>query len=73
MWHVWGTEEVHTESWWEDLTATYHLKDLCVNERIILKWIFKKWDGEEWTGVVWLKMWDRCHVFMNAVMNLWVQ
>jgi hypothetical protein len=30
-----------------------HLEDLCVDVRIILKWI-KKLDGEAWTGSIWL-------------------
>jgi hypothetical protein len=31
------------------------LQDLGVDERIILKWIFKKWDGEAWHGLIWLR------------------
>jgi len=30
------------------------LKDLGVDGKIILKWIFKKWDGATWTGLMWL-------------------
>jgi hypothetical protein len=27
-----------------------------MDERIILKWIFKKWDGRAWTGLIWLRI-----------------
>jgi hypothetical protein len=40
MWHVWR-REVHTGFWWGDLSESDHLEDLGVNERIILKLIFK--------------------------------
>jgi len=39
-----GAGEVHTGFWWGDLMERDHLKDLGVDERIILKWIFKKCD-----------------------------
>jgi len=29
-------------------------KDLSLDRRIILKWIFEKWDGA-WTGLNWLR------------------
>jgi hypothetical protein len=28
------------------------LEGTGVDERIILKWIFKNWDGGEWTGMI---------------------
>jgi len=32
------------------------LKDLDMNVRVILKWIFKKRVGEAWDGLVWLRI-----------------
>jgi hypothetical protein len=32
------------------------LKDPGLDERIILRWIFKKWDVEVWTGLSWLRI-----------------
>jgi hypothetical protein len=34
----------------------YHLQDLRVDERIILKWIFRKWDGIARTGLTWSRI-----------------
>jgi len=31
-----------------------HCKDLDVDGKIILKWVFKKWDGEAGSGLIWL-------------------
>jgi hypothetical protein len=42
--NVWRRGEVHTGFWWGDLREGNHLEDPGVDERIILKWIFKKWD-----------------------------
>jgi hypothetical protein len=39
----------------EDLMTRDYLEDVCVDARIILKWIFKKWDGEAWTGFLRLR------------------
>jgi hypothetical protein len=30
-----------------------HLEDLGLEERIMLKWIFKTWNAEAWTGLIW--------------------
>jgi hypothetical protein len=48
--------ELHTGFWWGDLSEGDHFEDLGVDERIILKWIFKKWDGGAWTGLIWLRI-----------------
>jgi hypothetical protein len=34
--------ELHTGFLWDNLRERYHLENLDVGERIILKWIFKK-------------------------------
>jgi hypothetical protein len=33
-----------TEFWWENLGEIYHWGEQVVDERIILRWIFRKWD-----------------------------
>jgi hypothetical protein len=47
---------VYTGFWWVDLRERDHLEDLGIDERIILKWIFKKWYGEAWIGLIWLRI-----------------
>jgi hypothetical protein len=44
MFYVWEKIEVHTEFWWKDLKEKGHLKDIGVDGRTILKWVFKKHD-----------------------------
>jgi hypothetical protein len=56
MWNVWGTGNVHTGFWWEDLWEGKNLEDLGIDGTIILKLIFRKWDGEAWTGSIWLRI-----------------
>jgi hypothetical protein len=33
-----------------------HLEDPGVDERVILRWIFRKWDVGAWTGSIWLRI-----------------
>jgi hypothetical protein len=53
---------------WGELWEREHLKDVGVNEMIILKWIFKKRYVETWTLFVWHR--NRWRHFVNEVMNL---
>ena len=50
------TGEVHTEFWWGALRERDHLEDVCIDERIILKLIFKKCGVEAWIGLIWLRI-----------------
>jgi len=45
-----GQGEVLTGFWWPDPREGDNLKDLCVDGRIILKWIIKKWGGDSRPG-----------------------
>jgi len=33
-----------------------YLRDLGVDGRIIIRWIFRKWDRGVWTGLNWLRI-----------------
>jgi hypothetical protein len=39
-----GRAEVNTGFWWRNLRERDNLEDPCIDERIILRWIFRKWD-----------------------------
>ena len=52
MWHVWRTVEVHIGFWWWDQLE----RDISVDGRTKLKWIFKKWNGSAQTGLLWLRI-----------------
>jgi hypothetical protein len=45
-----GERMVHTGFWWGNLRGSDHFKDLGIDERIILKWIFKElvWVDGDW-------------------------
>jgi hypothetical protein len=44
--------KLHTGFWWGNMRERYHLEDPGVDERIIIKWIFKKWNGDmDWIGM----------------------
>ena len=50
MYHMWGRVEVYTGFWWGYLREGEQLEDPGIDERVILRWVFKKWDLGEWTG-----------------------
>ena len=58
-----------TVFWWGNLRERGHLEDTGVDDRIILRWIFRKWDVEAWTRSIWLRFRDKWRAFVNAVMN----
>ena len=44
MWDIWGRGELLTEFWWGNAWERDHQKDLGIDGRIILIWIFNKCD-----------------------------
>jgi len=40
---TYGGEEICLQGWWENLREREHLEYLVVDERMILKVMFKKW------------------------------
>jgi hypothetical protein len=41
---------VDTVFWSGNLRERDHLEDPGVDERVIIRWIFRKWDVRSWTG-----------------------
>ena len=48
--------EVCTRFWWGNLRERDQLGDQDVDERIILRWIFRKWEGVVGTGWSWRRI-----------------
>ena len=65
-----GRGESYTGFCWGNLRESGHSGDPELDERIILRWIFKKWDVGVWTGSSWRRDRDRWRALVNAVMNL---
>ena len=51
-----GKGESCTRFWWGNLRERDHLIDLGIDERIILRWIFRKWDVGVRTASSWLRI-----------------
>jgi len=47
-----GERMLHAGFWWGYLRGSDHFKDLGIDERIILKWIFRKLLGWMGTGFI---------------------
>jgi hypothetical protein len=56
---------VHTGFRWGNLRERDLWEYPGIDEKIILKWIFRMWDGRAWTGLIW-------HALVIVVMNLQV-
>jgi hypothetical protein len=60
---------VYAGFWWGNVRERGHLKDPCVDGRIILRWIL----GSGVWGMDWIDLFqdrDRWRAFVYAVMNL---
>ena len=72
--HVWGKYK-HIGCWWGNQRERDNLEYLFVDNRVILKRIFKKYDGgREGGGLVWIDVAqdrDRWCAAVNMVRNLW--
>jgi hypothetical protein len=57
---------VNTRFWWRNLRERDHLEDTGVDERIILKWIFRR--GMDWIDLA--QNGDRWQALANTVRNI---
>jgi hypothetical protein len=56
MYHGTGMGEACSRFWSGNLRKKGHWGELCVDGRIILRWIFRKWVVGVWTGLNWLRI-----------------
>ena len=47
MWRIWEKEKMTAEFWWGNLTEGNHSEDLGIDERVMLKYIFKNCLGKD--------------------------
>jgi hypothetical protein len=53
---VWETINAHTGILLKPLRESDNLEYLCVDVKIILKWIFKTRFEEVWIGLIWFRI-----------------
>jgi len=51
-----GRRETYTEFSWGNPRERDNLEDPCIDERTILRYIFRKWYVGVWTGSSWLRI-----------------
>jgi hypothetical protein len=56
MWRVWRWREGCTGCWWGNLRERSHWRDPDVDERIILRLIFRKFEEVVGAGWSWLRI-----------------
>jgi len=49
-------EEAYAGFLWGSLTERDYLRELGIDGKKILRWIFRKWDVRVWTGSSWLRI-----------------
>jgi hypothetical protein len=61
---------MHAKLWFGNLKERNNLEALCVDGRIILKWIVNQYDGSTWAGTDMVHDRYKWRALLNAVMNI---
>jgi hypothetical protein len=61
MWHAMRRRTyVRTSLWRKNLRKFYHLEDICIYRRIMLKRVLKKLVCRMWTTLIWINVGTNC-------------